>query len=357
MALSLTQALWNLDRAGAERVVVDLLIECKHRGHDVRLLTGWGGGPLEDECKKAGIPYELGPITKDRRQTFHFFQNALSRTRPDVFHTHLGADLWGGLAARRLRIHPWIVTAHNDDQDEPFARHVFRGLMYRRADHVSCVSGTVKRYIRKEFHLPEERLSVIRNGIDLSKLHQRGSQEFSDIPRILCIGRLTRQKGQDILLRALARISRPWHLDLLGEGSDRLALERLAESLGIAPRVTFVGSVGNVQEWLGKADLVCVPSRWEGQSLALLEAAGSGVPVLAQDLPVFHESFDESMIGYVPGSSPEAWTRVLSETLAGSSLALFRAYQAQLQVEQLFTRSRMADEYLACYERLLNKAV
>lgn len=354
MSFSITQALWNLDRAGAERVVVDLLIECKQRGHDVRLLTGWGGGPLEDECKKVGIPYELGPLTKDRRQTFRFFTESLSRHRPDVFHTHLGSDLWGGLAAQRLHLHPWIITAHNDDQDEPIARHAFRGFMYRRADHVSCVSGVVKRYVRKEFRVREDRLSVIRNGIDLERLHQRGSQEFSDIPQILCIGRLTRQKGQDILLRALARIHRPWHLDLVGEGQDRLALERLTESLGIAPRVSFVGSVGNVRERLARADLVCVPSRWEGQSLALLEAAGSGVPVLAQDLPIFHESFDETMLGYVPSASPEAWTRSLEEIIQSSGLTLLRAYQAQLQVERLFARSRMADEYLACYERLLS---
>ncbi len=354
MSFSITQALWNLDRAGAERVVLDLLIECKQRGHDVRLLTGWGGGPHEADCIKAGIPYELGPLTKDRRETFRFFCGALTRTRPQIFHTHLGSDLWGGLAAQRLYLHPWIVTAHNDDQDEPMLRHAFRGFMYRRADHISCVSGTVKRYIRKEFNVAESCLSVIRNGINLSSLHPRGSQEFSDIPQLICIGRLTRQKGQDILLKALARIHRPWHLDLIGEGPDRVALERLAESLGIAPRVTFTGSVANVTERLMRADLVCVPSRWEGQSLALLEAAGSGVPVLAQDLPVFHESFDDSMLGYVSSPAPEVWTRAIEEAFHTSSLALLRAYQAELQVARLFSRSRMADEYLACYQKLID---
>lgn len=353
MAFVITQALWNLDRAGAERVVLDLSIECKKRGHDIHLLTGWGGGPLQAECEKYGIPYTLGPLTKDRRETFRFFQRELAKRRPDIFHTHLGSDLWGGLAALRQHIHPWIVTAHNDDQDEPVLRHIFRGFMYRRANHVSCVSGAVKRYAHREFRVPEERLSIIRNGIDLTRLEPRGSQVFSDVPRILCIGRLTRQKGQDILLRALAPLHRPWHLDLIGEGPDRLALERLAESLGIAPRVTFTGSVPDVAERLTRADLVCIPSRWEGQSLALLEAAGSGVPILAQDLPVFRESFDETMMGYVPSSDPKVWTRALEEIFQASGLVLLRAYQAQLQVEKQFTRERMASEYLALYERLL----
>lgn len=353
MALAITQALWNLDRAGAERVVLDLLIEYKQRGHEVRLLTGWGGGPLEDVCKYHDIPYVLGPLTKDRRQTFRFFVQELKRERSDIFHTHLGSDLWGGLAAQRLRIHPWIVTAHNEDLDEPFFRHRFRGFMYRRADHVACVSNVVKRYIRKEFSVPDSKLSVIKNGIDFSQLQARGSQSFSDIPRIICVGRLTRQKGQDILLRALARIHRPWHLDLVGVGPDQLALERLAESLGIAPRVTFVGSVDNVPERLAQADLVCIPSRWEGQNLVLIEAAATGVPILAQNLPVFHESFDDTMIGFVPAETPEAWTKALEETLQESGLTLLRAYQAQLQAERLFSRRRMADEYLACYDRLL----
>ena len=353
MALAITQALWNLDRAGAERVVLELLIECKERGHDVRLLTGWGGGPLEEVCEKHGIPYVLGPLTKDRRQTFRFFVQELTQTRPDIFHTHLGSDLWGGLAAQRLRLHPWVVTAHNEDLDEPFFRHHFRGFMYRRADQVACVSNAVKRYVRKEFSVADHKIAVIRNGIDLSQLHPRGSQAFSDIPQIVCIGRLTRQKGQDILLRALARIHRPWHLDLIGVGTDQLALKRLAESLGIAPRVTFVGSVGNIPERLAQADLVCIPSRWEGQNLVLIEAAATGVPILAQDLPVFHESFDDTMIGFVPADTPESWARMLEETLQQSGLTLLRAYQAQIQAERIFSRRRMADEYLACYERLL----
>lgn len=357
MPWSITQALWNLERAGAERVVVDLAVESQKRGHNIRILTASGGGPLEEELTRAGIPYELGPVTGDRLKTRAFFIEALTRNRPDIFHTHLGADQWGGLASRSLNISPWLATVHNDDRDDPLLRHALRGYMYRRADHVVCISHAVKKYVEREFRVRPDKLSIIRNGIDLRSLKQRPSQEFADVPRILCIGRLCQQKGQDILLKALAKISRPWKLDLLGEGLDRLVLERLAESLGIAPRVTFAGSVADVRTRLAKADLVCIPSRWEGQSLALLEAVGSNVPVLVQDLPIFHESFDEGMLSYVPSLKPEAWTRALEEVLQGPSNALLRAYHAEERVRESFGRARMAEEYLACYEKLLQKKV
>ncbi|MBP7134693.1 glycosyltransferase [Patescibacteria group bacterium] len=355
MSLKITQAVWSLHRAGAERVVVDLLKEYRARGHEVRLLTACGGGALEEEIKALGIKYILGPETRNRFKTMAFFAHELKRARPDIFHTHLGADLWGGRVATRLRISPWVITAHNDDKREPFLRQAFRGMMFRRADRVVCVSNAVKRYAREEFRVPESRLSIIRNGIDLSILQERPANEFSDVPRILCIGRLTAQKGQDILLRALARHTRPWKLELLGEGPDRSALERLAESLGIAPRVTFAGSVTNIAERLAHADLVCVPSRWEGQSLVLLEAAGSAVPLLVQNLAVFHEVFDEGTLRFVDGATPLAWARAIEDTLDHPTEALMRALHAKERVEHSFTRSRMAEEYLSCYQNLLNE--
>ncbi len=355
MSLKITQAVWSLHRAGAERVVIDLIKEYLVRGHEVRLLTACGGGALEQEVKALGIECALGPETRNRFKTMAFFSHELKRARPDIFHTHLGADLWGGRVATQLRMTPWLITAHNDDKREPFLRQMVRGMMFRKADRVVCVSKAVKHYVHKEFRVPESRLSIIRNGIDLSILQERPANEFSDVPRILCVGRLTAQKGQDILLRALARRTRPWKLELLGEGPDRSALERLAESLGIAPRVTFSGSVLNVSERLAQADLVCIPSRWEGQSLVLVEAAGSAVPLLVQNLPVFHEVFDEGTLRYIEAVTPEAWFRAIEDTLDHPTQALMRALHAKERVETAFARSRMAEEYLSCYRELLEE--
>ena len=80
-SLKIVQALWNLGRGGAERVVFDLAVEHKKRGHDVTILTACGGGLMEAEFTKAGIPFELGPVTGNRLQTRAFFLEALQHDR------------------------------------------------------------------------------------------------------------------------------------------------------------------------------------------------------------------------------------------------------------------------------------
>ena len=348
-------ALWNLGRAGAERVVLELAKGAQADGYRVKVLTACGGGAMESDFRQAQIEVVIGPETTDRLKTIQFFTQELTRERPDILHTHLGADVWAGFVARKKNIHPWIITSHNDDRDEPFLRHLLRGFAYRRADQVVSISEHVKAYTKKEFRVADVKSSVIYNGIDLSVIHARPATGFQDVPRLLHVGRLTAQKGQDILLRALAEVKRPWTLDLCGEGEDRLRLERLCESLGIAPRVHFLGSVQDVPQRLAQADVFCFPSQWEGQSLAILEAAASGLPILANDLPVFREMFSEQAVMYAQDNTVEAWTKALRLLLADPFNALKRSREAQAMVKKRFTKEVMIESYLELYRKRLKE--
>lgn len=348
-------ALWNLGRAGAERVVLELAKGALADGYRVNVLTACGGGAMEQDFRQAQIQVVTGPETKDRFKTMQFFAQEFARERPHLIHTHLGADVWAGGIAYVKGIHPWVITSHNDDRNEPFFRHLSRGFAYRRADQVVSISEHVKAYTKNEFRVSDAKAAVIYNGIDVSRVPIRPATGFQDIPRLLHVGRLTPQKGQDVLLRALAEVKRPWILELCGEGEDRLRLERLCESLGIAPRVRFLGSVQDVPQRLARADVFCFPSQWEGQGLALLEAAASGLPILANDLPVFREMFSEQAVMYAPANTVEAWTKALRLMLADPSNALKRSREAQMIVQTRFTKERMVESYLALYRKLLKQ--
>jgi glycosyltransferase involved in cell wall biosynthesis len=98
--------------------------------------------------------------------------------------------------------------------------------------------------------------------------------------RALAIGRLTHQKGFDLLLNAFATIAsihRNWDLVILGEGPDRHLLEAQSERMGLADRVRFLGKVESPQPWLRSADMFVLPSRFEGFPNALIEAMGAGI--------------------------------------------------------------------------------
>ncbi|MPW17418.1 glycosyltransferase [Paraburkholderia sp. CNPSo 3157] len=103
---------------------------------------------------------------------------------------------------------------------------------------------------------------------------------------LLAAGRLSKEKGFDVLIAAFASIARPlsqWDLVIVGEGSDRSALENQIESLGLEGRIFLAGRVGNVSDWYERADLFVLSSRYEGLPMTLVEAMASGCAAVSYD--------------------------------------------------------------------------
>lgn len=132
---------------------------------------------------------------------------------------------------------------------------------------------------------------VIPNGVDVAEARRRAAEpldhEWLDgsQPTVLAIGRLAQQKNFPALLRAIARLAaeRPVRLVILGESRDSARAELLAQAraLGIDRRVLLPGTSDNVYAWLKRADVLALPSWWEGSSNVLLEAMAVGTPVVA----------------------------------------------------------------------------
>lgn len=133
---------------------------------------------------------------------------------------------------------------------------------------------------------------VIPNGVDVGAVpvastiergEARGRLGLADGPLVVCIGRLSRQKGQDVLLDAWPRVRAAVphaQLALVGDGPDR---DRLVERS--PAEVRFPGAVHDVREWLAAADVVAIPSRWEGMSFTMLDAMATGRSVVSSNVP------------------------------------------------------------------------
>ncbi len=348
----ITHVLWALERGGAERVVLDLARRLPSRGFRVRVLTVCGSGAMKPLFEQAGIDLRVGPHGS-RAASVRFLREEIRKERPAVWHTHLGADLWGGWAAQREGMKPWIVTLHNEDRDLSFGYHLARRAAYHFADHVVCVSDAVRYFAKNKYHVRDEKLLVIPNGIDATCAVMRPSRAFHDVPRLVTVGRLVLQKDQTTLLKALSRVHRPWRLYVIGEGSERLPLQELAASLGILPRAHFVGAVDDVPQRLANADLFCFPSRWEGQAIALLEAAAARVPILASDLPVIREMFDESAVTFAAPGAVTEWAAKIEGILSNPSDALAKTARAAEIVEKNFSLDASVEKYARLYRKVL----
>lgn len=130
---------------------------------------------------------------------------------------------------------------------------------------------------------------VIRNAVDTDFFRSKSRNLKSEQCRLLLVGRLCEQKGQDFMVHLMAGLEAAV-LILLGDGPSRERLESLVKKLNLDEKVVFLGE-GDVRSQYAEADVVVMPSRWEGMSLVLLEAMACGLPVIAS--PAASGDFDE----------------------------------------------------------------
>jgi glycosyltransferase involved in cell wall biosynthesis len=167
-------------------------------------------------------------------------------------------------------------------------------LFYPHVDRLVTVSQGVKEDLLAITGLPSERVAVIRNPVITPELHRLAAEEVThpwlvkpDLPVIVGMGRLTRQKGFPDLIAAFARLRRrrPCRLLILGEGRDRERLKSLAARLGVDGDVELTGFLANPYAVLARASLFVLSSLWEGSPNALTEALALGRPAVATDCP------------------------------------------------------------------------
>ena len=164
-------------------------------------------------------------------------------------------------------------------------------MLYPKAKKVVAVSQGVENKLKKLFSL--ENTKTIYNYFDLKKIesHLQEPLQNSDeslftnkLFTFINIGRLTRQKGQNVLIRAFAKASLPnSQLLIVGEGEDRNTLEKLCEELGMSHSIHMIGTRENVFPLLQASDCFVLTSRWEGFGLVLVEALAAGLPVISTD--------------------------------------------------------------------------
>jgi len=176
------------------------------------------------------------------------------------------------------------------------------------------------RHVRAQlsaYGVPWGRIDVVPNGINYERFARE--TEDRDRKRLVTVSRLGTRKGVDDVLRAFATV-REEHpdatLDIVGSGPERDTLEELASRLDVGECVTFHGYVSHERkvELLNRADLFLFASRQEGFGLVLLEAMAAGLPVVARELPVYHDFFEDEVNGYLVAGE-QAQTEIDTRTV------------------------------------------
>lgn len=358
--LRVLQVIAPAPAGGAESVVLALGAGLRSRGHAVLLaaLVGPGGEDHPVAAQGRALGLEVEALTHPTRAYLAERRAILAlmrRWQPTAVHTHgYRPDVVAGLAARAAGV-PQVTTAHG------FIGGDRRGRLYewlqleaaRRAAAAVAVSAPiVARYRRAG--VPAARVHLIRNAWSgrepLPRADARRALGISsDDPLVGFVGRLSSEKGADVLIESLAKSSVPrLRAAFAGEGPEREALAARAGALGLGDRVQWLGRVPDAGLLASAFDLFALSSRTEGTPIALLEAMAAGLPIVATAVGGVPDVVSKDEAWLVPSEDPAALAAALDAALADPALARARGAAARRRLERDFH----PDGWLAAHEAL-----
>lgn len=293
----------------------------------------------------------------------------LRKLKPALLHVHHvwpAADRYLTLLARAAGVPHLVVTEHIVGEGHSRGQRALKRDELRRADAVTAVTGVIVETLVRDYGVERSRVRVIPNGADLpddeaeTETARRWRERFLSTPvkpLWVVAGRLEEQKGHDVLFDALSILLRKgldFTLVVAGDGSRRSWLEQRSLSLGLAPRVQFVGQIEDVGGLLAAADAVLLPSRREGLPLVLLEAMARGRPVVATSVGGVADVVTDGANGtLVPPEDPAALAVALEQLQRKADRAWRMGRSAAETVREHYTWHAVVDGFESVYDEVL----
>ncbi len=336
---------------------VDVHLASQHRP----LPTGWHPAVRQHALAVAG---GKGYLINARA-----LRGLMQRLGADLLHAHYASGY--GVLATLSACRPRLVSAWGSDVFEfpdrsPLHRALLRWVL-RRADALACTSQALRQRVLMLMGAQPHSVTVTPFGVD--------PMPASTLPMAardgLCVGTvkgLAPVYGVDLLIRAFAQLLQsraeggaagqraPLRLRLVGDGPQRAELQGLADGLGVAAQVDFVGAVAHarVPDELRRFDVFVAASRQESFGVAVLEASAAGVPVVATRVGGLPEVVDPGITGLlVPPDDVPALAQAIAQLLDDADLRQRMGEAGRRWVAAHYAWADSVQTMLALYQRLL----
>jgi len=384
IALLSWESLHSISVGGIAPHVTQLAAALERKGHEVHVFTrmGWHGHPMY-ECIE-GVHYHRVPypghsdFIEDVNNMCRSFVHSVFHTEDymgahfDVVHAHdwltSNAMVW----IKQGRGRKGILTIHSTEYGRcgnnfwggPSARvrdHERHGTFC--ADKIIAVSDALKGEVQWMYNLPDWKVSAIHNGVNYK--HYDGIVDPGGIkmryhigpmdPMVLFAGRMTVQKGPDLLVEAIPSIL--WHYPnakfvFAGEGHLRGSVEARAHQLGVAHATRFIGQQDpwSLRDLFKSCECVCVPSRNEPFGIVILEAWSAGKPVVASEVGGPSELIWHDVTGYKVYPNPNSIAWGIGTLFANFEHARWMGQKGRSAVEKDFSWDVIAQHTLGVYK-------
>ena len=360
---------------GAEVVTLNLMTAQKKIGlfpvllsiGDIRV----GDKDIEIEAKKRGLDTQVLRFRNglNLKGSMMILDHA-KRLKSQIIHSHgYKANILLGIVPRRFRRMPVIATLHGWTSRRFFTKiWVYEWidvLAMRNLDRVVAVSSAIENHIRMRsvgIHP-----IVINNGLPrLDFENDSFDRECPEISekckgkfKIISIGRLSPEKGFNILILAMARLVSQGvdaSLVLVGDGSERDSLSDLVNKENLSDRVHFIGYRDKAFNLIPYFDVFVLSSYSEGLPITLLEAQQAGIPIVATRVGEVPEVLGNGMYGkLVKSGDPEELAKAVEEVYSNRQEARAKALAAKEWTLKEYSLENMASKYFELYQRVINQ--
>lgn len=367
------QVIPALETGGAERGCVDVALALADAGA-VPLVASQGGG-LVRELDRAGVRHITLPLASKNpltiRRNAGILERIIVENRVDVVHARSRAPAWSAWLACGRTGARYMTTFHAPYNFSGGLKKWYNSVM-ARGERVVAISDFIRRHVEENYAVDPERIRLIHRCYDpqifapdrvsAARMAQLAAKWRlpDDKPIVMLPGRLTRWKGQTVLIEAMARMTRrDAYCVLVGSDQGRRGFSQelvaQARRLGLEGRVHLAGHCSDMAAAYMLASVVVSASRQpEAFGRVIAEAQAMGKPVIVSDVGAVAETVWNGRTGWVtPADDPDALAAALDAALNLSpEQSEVMGLQAQAFVAERFTKERMCADTLSVYAEL-----
>ncbi|WP_100611546.1 glycosyltransferase [Confluentibacter lentus] len=297
--MKVLQIINSLSAGGAEKLLVNSVVEYRKMGIDVDILVLKGGvSPFLDKLEpfQEINVFALGDQT-NVYNPLHIFKIYDFLNNYNVVHVHLFPVLYWVALADMLRIgkrnYKLVYTEHNTTnrrRDKLLFKFIDK-ILYRRFHKIVSISDAVDVNLRNHLGKSFDNIIKIYNGIDLKEIYEaipysKEALDFTEMDKLIIqVSSFTAQKDQLTLIKSLEFLPKNYFLILVGDGELKSSCIKKTEELRLSDRVKFYGIRKDVPKLLKSVDVIVLSSHFEGLSLSSVEGLASGKPFIASDVP------------------------------------------------------------------------
>jgi glycosyltransferase involved in cell wall biosynthesis len=350
-------------QGGEETLLLRLCPRMREFGVEPIVASITGPGPVSEELESHGVSL-LDLSTKGRpdvRAVTRLWR-FLRREGIDLVHNHsVQATLIGDIAGK-LAGKPVVCTRHfaaSHPRIDSFLYRVERFVTRHTATRVIAINATMQKELLAQKLARPEHIALLRNGLDIQSFRQRSASEFQmETPVVGTVGRLESQKAHEVFLDVVVRVGEhaPIAGRIVGDGSRMQELLRYRSVSGLEDIVEMQGAAlpQDVPDHLLGFSLFLLTSVWEGLPLVLIEAAASGIPIVATDVGGVSELVIDGVTGFLaPVGDVDGLVSAATKLIDDPELAARMGAAARTHVQEHFDISILAEKTANLYREVL----